>query len=263
MNVAAEVQGVRDALAATATRRRAAGAKAYLKSDLEFIGADQPAIRRAAKALARRVQDAEDEPLRAVVSALWRTRAHELRSVAIGLLELRESALDAADLPLLERLLRDSHTWAYVDWMSTKVLAPLLLREEALRMTLPRWAVDGDFWLRRTALLTLMPPVVRGEVPFSAFSVLAVPMLGEKEFFIRKAIGWVLRAVSKEDPATVAAFLRAHRDDVSGLTMREGAKYLPARDRKELLPAASRAVRAAKPKAAAPAKPKSRPKRAR
>ena len=80
-----------------------------------------------------------------------------------------------------------------------------------------------------------MSPVVRGDVPFSAFAALAVPMLGEKEFFIRKAIGWVLRAVSKEDPATVAAFLRAHRADVSGLTLREGAKYLPARDRKALL----------------------------
>jgi len=60
-------------------------------------------------------------------------------------------------------------------------------------------------------------------------------MLGEKEFFIRKAIGWGLREVSKKDPAVVAAFLRTHRADVSGLTMREGAKYLPARDRKALL----------------------------
>jgi 3-methyladenine DNA glycosylase AlkD len=72
-------------------------------------------------------------------------------------------------------------------------------------------------------------------VPFSVFAVLAVPMLGEKEFFIRKAIGWVLREVSKKDPAAVAAFLREHRADVSGLTMREGAKYLPAKERKALL----------------------------
>lgn len=247
MNVAAEVLGVRTALEATATRRRAAGAKAYLKSDLEFIGADQPAIRRAAKVLAQRVAAAEDEPLRAIVSALWRTRVHELRSVAIGLLELRQVSLDAGDLPLLERLLRDSRTWAYIDWLSTKVIAPMLLRDDAVRAVLPRWAVDDDFWLRRTALLSLMPPVERGQVPFSAFAVLAVPMLGETEFFIRKAIGWVLRAVSKTDPAAVADFLRTHRADVSGLTMREGAKYLPAKVRKELLGATG----PAKPRAAA------------
>jgi len=235
MNVAAEVRDVRAALEADATAERAAAQQAYLKSELEFIGADQPAIRRVGKDLARRVQDADDEPLRAIVSALWRTRVHDLRSVAIALLELRQSVLTADDLPLLERLLRDSGTWAYVDWLSTKVLAPLLLREPALRATLPRWAGDGDFWIRRAALLTLMPPVVRGEVPFSAFTALAVPMLGEQEFFIRKAIGWVLREVSKTQPAMVAKFLRTYRDDVSGLTMREGAKYLSAKDRKALL----------------------------
>ncbi len=235
MNVAAVVREVRDELARKASAKRAAGAKAYLKSDLEFLGADQPAIRRVGKALAGRIREAGDEPLRAVVSALWRTRIHELRSVAIALLEQRESVLDAHDLPLLERLLRDSRTWAYVDWISTKVLAPMLVRDEGVRAVLPRWATDDDFWIRRAALLSLMPPVVRGEAPFSAFAVLAAPMLGEQEFFIRKAIGWVLRAVSKKNPAPVAAFLRAHRADVSGLTMREGAKYLPVKDRRALL----------------------------
>ena len=235
MNVAAEVKDVRAALEADATAERAAAQQAYLKSELEFIGADQPAMRMVGKGLARRVQEADDEPLRAIVSALWRTRVHDLRSVAIALLELRQTALTADDLPLLERLLRDSRTWAYVDWLSTKVVAPLLLREPVVRAALARWAGDPDFWIRRAALLALMPPVVRREVPFTAFAALAVPMLGEQEFFIRKAIGWVLREVSKEQPAVVAKFLRTHRDDVSGLTMREGAKYLSAKDRKALL----------------------------
>lgn len=235
MNIAAEVRAVRDALADQATAERAAGEKAYLKSELEFLGADMPAIRRAGKVLAAQVKAVDDEPLRAMVKALWRTHVHELRSVAIALLEQRAEALGAEDMALLELLLRDARSWAYVDWISIKVLGAMLLRVDAVRPALARWAQDDDFWMRRAALLTLMSPVVRGEVPFSAFAALAVPMLGEKEFFIRKAIGWVLRAVSKEDPATVAGFLRAHRADVSGLTLREGAKYLPARDRKALL----------------------------
>ena len=235
LNVAREVRAVRAALSATASPARARGAKAYLKSDLEFIGADTPTLRALSKALAKRVKADGDRALRPLVKALWPTGVHELRGVAIALLEYRESALTAADLKYIERMMRESRSWAYIDWISTKVLAPMLLRVDEVRLALPRWAVDDDFWVRRTALLTLMPPVVRGQVPFSAFTVLAVPMLGEREFFIRKAIGWVLRAVSEKDPAAVAAFLREHRADVSGLTMREGAKYLPARDRKELL----------------------------
>jgi 3-methyladenine DNA glycosylase AlkD len=233
-SIVAEVRAVRAALKATASAARAAGAKAYLKSDLEFLGADQPAVRRVGAELAKRVRSSGDESLRPLVRALWATRVHELRSVAIALLEWRSEALGAQDIPLLERMLRESRSWAYVDWLATKVLAPMLLRVDALRLTLPRWARDEDFWIRRASLLTLMPPVVRGQVLFSAFAVLAIPMLGEKEFFIRKAIGWVLRAVSKVNPAPVASFLRTHRKDVSGLTLREGGKYLPVRERRAL-----------------------------
>jgi 3-methyladenine DNA glycosylase AlkD len=59
-------------------------------------------------------------------------------------------------------------------------------------------------------------------------------MLGEREFFIRKAIGWVLREVSKKRPELVFEFLRDHREEVSGLTLSEGAKYLPAARRRAL-----------------------------
>jgi 3-methyladenine DNA glycosylase AlkD len=52
-------------------------------------------------------------------------------------------------------------------------------------------------------------------------------MLGEKEFFIRKAIGWVLRETSKRNPAYVAAWTGAHLNRVSGVTFREAVRRLP------------------------------------
>jgi 3-methyladenine DNA glycosylase AlkD len=59
------------------------------------------------------------------------------------------------------------------------------------------------------------------------FARYADGMLSEREFFIRKAIGWVLRETGKKRPELVAAWLapRAHR--ASGLTVREAVKYLP------------------------------------
>ena len=52
-------------------------------------------------------------------------------------------------------------------------------------------------------------------------------MLAEKEFFIRKAIGWVLRETSKKDPAYVAAWTQGHLDQMSGVTFREAVRRLP------------------------------------
>ena len=67
------------------------------------------------------------------------------------------------------------------------------------------------------------------------FYRIARGMLGEKEFFIRKAIGWVVREISKADPGAARDFLMSIRAKASGLTLREGAKRLPAEMKAEVL----------------------------
>ena len=62
-------------------------------------------------------------------------------------------------------------------------------------------------------------------------------MLGEREFFIRKAIGWVLRETGKRQPDLVAAWLAPRAGRASGVTMREAVKWLPADERDRLMTA--------------------------
>ena len=52
-------------------------------------------------------------------------------------------------------------------------------------------------------------------------------MLAEREFFIRKAIGWVLRDTGRRRPDLVAAWLEPRIGQVSGVTLREAVKPLP------------------------------------
>ncbi|MBK9402697.1 MAG: DNA alkylation repair protein [Bacteroidetes bacterium] len=46
----------------------------------------------------------------------------------------------------------------------------------------------------------------------------------EKEFFIRKAIGWALRQYSKSNPAAVKSFLE--KQQLSPLSVKEASKYI-------------------------------------
>jgi 3-methyladenine DNA glycosylase AlkD len=48
----------------------------------------------------------------------------------------------------------------------------------------------------------------------------------DKDFFIRKAIGWALRDYARWNPQAVTAFLVEHRDTLSRLSVREAAKHL-------------------------------------
>ncbi|HKU42383.1 MAG TPA: DNA alkylation repair protein [Polyangiales bacterium] len=233
------IRELTERVAAQGTRARAAQERRYLKSDLEFLGAGMPVIRREAKALSRRDPDLSRAGLKALVSALWETRVHELRAIAIGLLEQRTDLLRKADAAFLIGLVRDSKTWAYVDWLATKVLGALLVREPTLQAALVRWAKDPDFWVRRTALLALHDPLLQGRGNFELFARLAVPMLGDKEFFIRKAIGWVLRSTSRRTPELTRAFVAAHARELSGLSFGEAIKHLPANQQQALRELAS------------------------
>src|SRR3981081_2125001 len=83
------------------TPARAAGTKAYLKSDLRFYGTTMPEIPRAANASAREHPDLSRTELRKIVSELWSTDVFELRSAGIALLSLYGKLLAERDLPWL------------------------------------------------------------------------------------------------------------------------------------------------------------------
>jgi 3-methyladenine DNA glycosylase AlkD len=223
---------------AVGTPARAKQDRAYLKSDLRFYGATVPEIRRAAADFAHAHRDLSHAELRAIVTALYATDRYEYRSVAIALLGRYEALLRERDLPGLIGLVGRSDTWAHVDWLATDVIGGILEQYPAGLKRLPGWAGDASFWVRRTALLAQVRMLARGEGDFKLFARLAAGMLDEREFFIRKAIGWVLRETSKKRPELVFGFLRDHREAVSALSLQEGAKYLPAPMRTKLgLPA--------------------------
>jgi 3-methyladenine DNA glycosylase AlkD len=50
--------------------------------------------------------------------------------------------------------------------------------------------------------------------------------LADRGFFMRKGIGWGLRDAARAHPDEVRAFVAAHRDAMSGLSVREATKHL-------------------------------------
>jgi 3-methyladenine DNA glycosylase AlkD len=214
------------AMRGLAGAERAAQAKAYLKSDLDFLGVSVPGIRQAVITEARRCPGLDRDGALAWAQALWGAPVHERRTAAIEVLRRYLSGLGPADLALVEAWVRIAHGWAYVDPLAGDIAGPIALRHPQAWPLIDAWAVDADFWVRRSALLTLLAGIREGQPDLERFDRYATLMLGEKEFFIRKAIGWVLRETSKRDPAYVAAWTGAHLDRMSGVTFREAVRRL-------------------------------------
>lgn len=252
LDVLATVAEFDAALRADATSERAAQEKRYLKSELQHYGATMSAINRVTRSFSNAHPELARAELRALVDALWARGVHELRMSAVELMTLRQAVLEPEeDLPWLEPLLRASRTWALVDPLAAKVVGPLTDRApNDARALLDRWATDEDPWLRRTVLLRFLLPLRRGEhAAFPPFATYADTMLEETEFFIRKAIGWVLREYGKRAPEEVAAWLEPRVGRAAGLTLREACKYLPPERREALLSehAAARSRHRARP----------------
>jgi 3-methyladenine DNA glycosylase AlkD len=214
---------------------RAPAEKAYLKSDLEFLGAGLPAMREAVRQVKRQHAGLNHPGLIALVRILWSQPLFERRMVAILLLEAFEPLLRPADIALLERLIRESKTWAFVDELAIGITGPLVERHPELLRVLDRWAKDDNFWLRRAAMLALLRPLRRGQGDFRRFARYAEGLLADREFFIRKAIGWVLREAGKTRPDLVHRWLLPRAARCSGVTLREAVKYLSSAQRAQVL----------------------------
>jgi 3-methyladenine DNA glycosylase AlkD len=210
-----------------ADAERAGQAKRYLKSDLDFLGVSVPDIRSAVTGTARSGPDPGRAGALAWARTLWREPVHERRTAAIEVLRRYIRSLEPADLALAEAWIREAHGWAYVDPLAGDIAGPIALRHQDAWPLIDAWAADADFWVRRSALLTLLPGIRKGQPDRERFERYATPMLAEKEFFIRKAIGWVLRETAKKDPAYVTAWTREHLDLMSGVTFREAVRRLP------------------------------------
>ena len=228
--------GLEQRLAELGAPQRAEKERAYLDSGLRHLGARVPTTRRAVTQLLRDRADLDRDGVLGLVEALWAEPVHERRLAAVEVLVARSQLLLPKDLPLLERLVREARTWALVDGLATKALGRLRERcPEDVEPTLERWSRDPDLWVRRASLLAFLVALRSGEGDFEAFARKADRMLEDRELFIRKAIGWVLRDTARRRPELVVDWLEPRLARAAPLTIREAVKHLPDLDRERLL----------------------------
>lgn len=221
------VDAVRQALAEAGEPDRARWAQAYMKSTMPFRGVPVPQVRQLTRRLlvAHPVQDRRewDE----AVLQLWDGAAYrEERYAAIALVRSRSAApyQDMAALELYRHLIVTGAWWDLVDELAHAVGAVLRTVGPPAAAAVRAWSRDEDLWLRRSAILCQLGFKADTDTVLLAECVEA--NLADREFFVRKAIGWALRDYAYTDAAWVAAFVEAVGDRLSPLSRREATKHL-------------------------------------
>jgi 3-methyladenine DNA glycosylase AlkD len=227
-SVEEQVQALAESLRGAGSNARKEKDRAYLKMPDRQLnyGVPVPAI----TSLAKQWYKEHSPPLQESAQLLWGTEepVFEHRMAAVKLLRWQVKLLKKQDLALVERFLGEAGTWALVDELATSVAPAVIALQDDPRALLDRWSRRENFWLRRSCLLAHLADLRSGGGDWESFCGYATQMMGEKEFFIQKAIGWVLRDTSKKRKELVFKFVLKEAPIMSTTTFREAVKYLDA-----------------------------------
>jgi len=222
------IRHLRRELRAAADPVRAPQMRAYMKSTMPYYGIASTPLR----AICRGVFDAHPLPSfeawRDTVLELWRGASHrEERYAAVALtghrLYSEYQVLEA--LPVYEEMVVTGAWWDLVDGVATGRLRGLLERyPREMRRAMLAWSRSEDMWKRRAAILCQVGR--RLDVDTDLLQRCIAPNLGDREFFIRKAIGWALRDYAWHDPAWVRQYVSQNVSKLSSLSRREASKNL-------------------------------------
>ena len=219
------IAAVRGGLAELADPTKAPQMQRYMKSAMPYLGVQTPAWRPLAKRLARAYPQVDARALAETVRELWYGATYrEERYVALELTGGRRwQRLEL--LPLYDELIVDGAWWDFVDALAIHRAGPLL-REHPAEVTpmIRRWAADDDRWRRRSAVICQVGSKAATDTGLLAYCI--ERNLADRDFFLRKGIGWALREFSRVDPGWVIAFLAAH-PGLSPLSRREANRRLP------------------------------------
>lgn len=220
------ISDIRTRLQDAADPARGAGAQAYLKSEMPSLGVRVPEVRRIVATAAGESPPASLEELMGTVLELWReANFREERYAAIDLTGLRFAASELSMLPVYEEIIRSGAWWDLVDGVSHRLRALLQAHHQEMAAVLRRWSTDGDFWIRRASITSQLGSKSATDTALLANVIEA--NLDDREFFIRKAIGWALRDYSVTDPEWVRKFVEQHRGRLSALSVNEALRKLP------------------------------------
>lgn len=220
---------IEQALGAVANPEQAIPMKAYMLNQFGFLGiraeARRNAVRAACAPFPRSVWTAEN--LITLTEQLWHQQEREFQYAAIDLLQWHRKKLTLHVLPPLLQRAQEKSWWDTVDGLAGIVGNVIFMHISSHPNgvdAMDECLVDTCMWLRRIAMLHQLG--WKQQTDEARLFRYALTLADERDFFIRKAIGWALRNYARTAPDAVRRFLHLHQTRFSGLTVREAAKHL-------------------------------------
>jgi len=197
--------------------------KAYMRNQFEYFGLKAAERRAIQKPFLINAYLPEKEKVPALVIFFWNKPQRDFQYFGQELVFKYVKQLEKDDIELFEYMVIHKSWWDTVDFIAVKLMGVYFKKFPKQRgIYVKKWLATGNIWLQRSALLFQLK--YKEDLDTRILSETINSLLGSKEFFINKAIGWVLREYSRANPKWVVDF--SNRTDLNPLSKREALRLL-------------------------------------
>lgn len=221
VDAAEVVARLRAAFEPEADPLRAAGTTAYMRHQFPFFGMLTADRRRLARKAMDGLPAPDEDELAAVARALWAEPEREFQHTGSDYLRAHVGVAGPGFIEVVRELVITKSWWDTVDALAAHTAGPLVRSHPELVETMDEWIAADDIWLARTAILHQLD--YKEATDAGRLFRYCGQRAPDREFFLRKAIGWALRQYAAVDPEAVDAFV-ASTPELSALSVREAMK---------------------------------------
>lgn len=200
--------------------------KAYLKNKFEFFGIKTPERRAICKPILIECKLLSKKETLILAKQLWKQPQRECHYLAQELLvQNLTKRMEKTDLVWIEWFVTTNSWWDTVDLLATKILAVYFKQFPDMRKPkTDEWIAGQNIWLIRSAILFQLK--YKDETDTKLLFDIILRTCHTKEFFINKAIGWILRENIRPNPVLIKKFITLNDTLLSPLSIREALKGL-------------------------------------
>ncbi len=197
--------------------------KAYMRNQFEFYGIKAGDRKEIQKPFLNKQYLPLKEDMLIIVKELWSKPEREYQHFAQEFVFKYSKKFELKDIELLEYMVMQKSWWDTVDYIAYKLMGQYFkLYPEQIETYINKWLNSKNIWLQRSALLFQLK--YKEDLNTELLSLIINRLLGSKEFFINKAIGWVLREYSRTAPSWVIEFV--NKTALHPLSKREALRLL-------------------------------------
>lgn len=197
--------------------------KKYMRNQFDFFGIVSPVRKEVYKEFISKnglIPPCDKEE---IVRWCWDAPQREYQMFAMEFLGKSAKKEGVHVLDIYEYMIITKPWWDTVDYIAANLVGTYFKNfPEHIPEITKRWMESGNIWLQRTCLLFQLK--YKSNLNTKLLESFIITLSKSNEFFIRKAIGWILREYSKTNSDYVISFVANHK--LSNLSKREALLWM-------------------------------------